>query len=236
MAEEGVERYIEVIGSALFRRPINLHRGTIKITVTTRKAKTGLELSLRLRDDVINALKSVGVDEGGIEDSGAAIGHSSWSGKKQLAHELRIVHKEMQVFANAMAAVEQVFIAEKPKILSGVKCDFFFTVDEPVYGEIEGAKEQALRDAIANARQKATLYAESASVQLGPVEQITEILPPAKRRREDRYEDLLDFDQGALGSGLYELGVDDSFVDYTEVSPRESSRIVQARVRFSLLR
>jgi hypothetical protein len=42
--------YIEVIGSALITRPIEVYRGTIKIIVTTRKTKTGLELSLRLRD------------------------------------------------------------------------------------------------------------------------------------------------------------------------------------------
>lgn len=102
-------RYIEVIGSALVTRPIEAYRGTVTITVTTRKTKAGLDHSLHLRNQVISALKSAGIADEHIEEAGGSIDHSSWSAKKRLSHELRIKHEDMQVFANAMVAVEQMF-------------------------------------------------------------------------------------------------------------------------------
>lgn len=224
-------RYIEVIGTALITRPLDVHRGEIKITVTTRKTKAGLDLSLHLRDQVISALKSAGVSESDIKDTGGSIGHSNWSSKKQLSHELQIEHKDMQVFAKAMAAVENVFTNSQPGYFSGISSDFSFTVKEPVYGKAEQANEQALKDAVSHATRKAELLAEAASCKLGPIEQITELVRLPRPRSNFDPEDPMDFDEHvAVDLCLAE----DSFVDYTPVSPRETTRIIRVRVRFGV--
>jgi len=226
-------QYIEVVGSALITRPIEVYRGTIKITVTTRKTKTGLNLSLRLRDQVIAALASAGIDPSDIQDAGGSIGHSNWSSKKQLAHELQIENKDMQVFAQAMASVEQVFTAEKSGFFSGVSADFSFTVDEPRYAKTEEANEQALKDAISNATRKARLLTDAAGVELGQVDRITELNRPM-RPRSSIYEpeDPTDFDEHLAMRGL--ACAEDPFVDYTPVSPKQTTGVVQVRLRFRI--
>jgi hypothetical protein len=184
---------------------------------------------------VISALKTAGVDEKNIVDAGGSVGHLNWTSKKQLSHKLQIEDKDMQVFANAMASVEQVFTDAKAGFFSGVSCDFSFNVDEPVYSRTEVANEQALRDAVAAATRKATLLAEAASLQLGPIDQIEELGRTPRRpslSHHHAYEPT-DFDEYFSADGMGMLA-EESFVDYAPVSPKQLKRIVQLRVRFRI--
>ena len=134
-----------------------------------------------------------------------------------------------------MAAVEQVFTNAKTGFFLGISSDFSFTVDEPVYAKNAEANEQALKDAVGLATRKATLLADAASVRLGAIDQLTELVRTPRRRSIYEHEDPMDFDEHlGVVAPLYDLAADDSFVDYTPVSPKETTRIVQVRVRFGV--
>jgi hypothetical protein len=227
------QHYIEVVGSAMIVRPVEMQRATIKIAVRTRKADVGLKLSLNLREQVIEALRSAGIDESHIEDGGCSVGHSSWTSKKHLTHILRIQSKEVQAFARAMSAVENVFRSARTSFFSGIDNDFSFVEDEPTFARTEEANEIALREAVRNAIGKAAILAEQAGLSLGSVISISEMTRPARRRvsiYENPVEDPLDFDAHVSVRG-YDLPSDESL--YTPVAPRQTTGMIQLRVSFN---
>jgi hypothetical protein len=228
------QRYIEVIGSALIVRPVEMQRATIKISVRTRKAETGLKVSLDLREQVITALRSAGIEEALIEDGGCSVEHSTWSSKKHLTHILRIQSKEVDRFAGAMAAVENVFREARTGFFSGIENDFSFVENEPVFAKTEEANELALREAIRNATSKGAILAEQAGLTLGTVVSISEIPRPPRQASEHRtsMEDLLDLDDDTYVGGRG-YSVEPERLAYTPVTPRQTTGMVQVRVSFS---
>lgn len=230
--------YIEVTGSAFIIRPIEMLCATIKISVTTKKAANGLAMSLTLRDRVIQAVKTAGIADDCLTDAGCSVGHSTWSSKKQLTHKLTVQSKEAQTFANAMAAVEQVFAEARTMFFSGTTNDFSFVENEPTYARTEEANENALRDAMVNATAKASILAEQAGFRIASVLAVTELMRP-QRRRSTMYEgdsdDPMDFDAHLAIRG-YDLESVDALPRFSEVAPRQTTGMVQLRVRFSVTR
>lgn len=228
-------KFIEVIGSAPITRTVEKYRGTICIFVKTRKTQVGLDLSLKIRNQVIDALKASGLSDAEITDAGGSIGHSRWSSKKQMQHEFKVTSEHMNVFAKAMTAVEDVFSNAKPGLMSGISNDFSFTIDEPVYAKNENATENAHREAVADATRKAVILAESAIVSLGPVVRIEELARPYQTTTSYRINGPMDFDLN-VGNALFELRDPSDFAaeDYTSVSPKQIIRLVQIRVRFGI--
>lgn len=234
--KEVIDRdYIEVTGSALIVRPIEMHRAKINISVTTKKAALGAAMSLRLRDQVIQAIKSVGVSESSITDGGCSVGHSTWSSNKQLTHELSLETQDTQIFVRAMSAIEQVFTEARTSYFSGTQNDFSFAETEPVYSKTEEANELAIREAVKNAIAKAHIIAEQAGLQLGHIMAVSELARP--RRKVSSYfgtesEDPMDFDAHLQVKGRG-YSADTPFPVYTEVAPRQTTGMVELRVRFS---
>lgn len=222
---------IEVIGSALIVRPVEMYRATIQISVRTRKAATGLKLVLELREQVVAALVAAGIVESLIQDGGCSVGHSTWSSKKQLKQLLCIQSKQVETIAKAMAGVENVFRAARTGYFSGIENDFSFVEDDPLYARTEEANELALREAVRNAFAKATALAEQSRLTLGTVTSIAEIPRPLRQSSEYRtnFEDPLDFDSHLIGRGYDTQLVDPTF---TPVAPRQTTGMVQVRVRF----
>ncbi len=230
------QHYIEVIGSALIVRPVEMQRATIKISVRTRKAETGLKVSLDLREQVIAALRSAGIEESLIEEGGCSVEHSTWSSKKHLTHILRIQSKEVDRFAGAMAAVENVFREARTGFFSGIENDFSFVENEPLFAKTEEANEMALREAVRNASRKAAILAEQAGLTLGTVVSISEVPRPPRQASENRtaMEDLLDLDDDMyLGGRGYSAPSEQ--LSYTPVTPRQTTGMVQVRVCFSVV-
>ena len=227
--------YIDVTGSALIVRPVEMLCATIKISVTTKKAAIGLALSLTLRDSVIQAIKAAGIADDCVTDAGCSVGHSTWSSKKQLTHKLSIQSKETQTFANAMAAVEQVFAAARTGYFSGTTNDFSFVEAEPIYARTEEANELAIREAMKNAAAKAAIIADQAGLSVGPVMAVIELVRP--RRKTSHYDnevdDPMDFDAHLAIRG-YDMESISAGPSFSEVAPRQTTGMVQLRVRFGV--
>jgi hypothetical protein len=230
--------YIEVTGSALIVRTIETHRASINISVTTKKAVLGAAMSLRLRDQVIQALKSVGVAESSITDGGCSLGHSTWSSNKQLTHELSIQTQETQIFVSAMSAIEQVFTEARTGYFSGTQNEFSFKETDPIYAKTEEANELAIREAIKNAVGKAHIIAEQAGLELGSIVAVNELIRPRRKLSTPfgaELEDPMDFDAHLAVRGRgYSMDSDSFDQIYTEVAPRKTTGIVELRVRFSI--
>ena len=228
--------YIEVTGSALIVRPVEMLCATIKISVTTKKAAIGLAMSLTLRDSVIQAIKAAGIADDCVTDAGCSVGHSTWSSKKQLTHKLSIQSKETQTFANAMAAVEQVFAAARTGYFSGTTNDFSFVEAEPIYAKTEEANELAIREAIKNAAAKAAIIADQAALSVGSVISVIELVRPPRRKTspyDNEVDDPMDFDAHLRIRG-YDMASFDAGPRFSEVAPRKTTGMIQLRVRFGV--
>lgn len=225
--------YIDVTGSAVVVRPIEMLCATIKINVITRKAKVGLERSLALRDRVIQVLKSVGIAESDMTDAGGSVNHSTWSSKKQITHKICIQSREPQTFASAMGAVEKVFAEARTGFFSATASDFSFVEDAAVYTDQEEAHQAALREAMQHAAAKAAVIAEEGGLGVDSVMAVTEVVQAPKRRYatyESYDDDLMDFN--AYSAPGYDLAAPSS-PEFLKIAPRYTTGLVQLRVRFA---
>lgn len=225
--------FVDVVGTALVVRPVEMYRGTIKISVTTRKSQSSLDLSLRIRDQVLEALRRVGADDSRIEDAGGHIGHSNYSGRKQVVHELKVRDPDMAVLARAMVAIENVFAGLKRGFLSGVSQDFTFTLDSPQYGRTEEALESALQRAMDDATRKASVLAERAGANIGGATTIVELADRLRPRDPERSANPGDFD--AYGLCSFQLSDNSHGMEYTQVTPPTITGAIQLRVRFAMV-
>lgn len=233
--------FIDVLGSGTLSRTIETYRARIEIGVTTRKSQSGLAESLRLRDQIIEALKLSGIDPGKIEEAGGQLDHGGWGGAKNISHELHVSHDDMQVLARAMVAVERIFVETKEPWFSGIHRRLNFNVPTPKYAKDDRANEKALSAAIANARAKASILAQESGLILGEVMFIREIrkelMPSLERPNETRnryvsQSDDLDIDESA--DSLYDCGFD--LMEYTPAKARVRDGRVHFHVRFATQR
>jgi hypothetical protein len=229
-------RVIEVIGSAMIVRPIELYRATIKIIVRTRKTSNGHTRLLELRQRVIESLRASRIEDSGIVDAGVTVSRSIWSSKQSMVQAICIQSPDCEIFARAISGIERVFQDAKPAFFSGIENDFSFEEDEPVYASKEEANELALRAAVQNAAGKARILAEEAKLNLLSVVAMTEIQrPPRKRLTEygSKVEDPIDFDSHLSVRG-YDLDYAQEVAPYTRVAPRETTGLIMLRVVFAV--
>lgn len=229
--------YIDVLGSATRNRTIETYRARIQIGVTTRKSQSGLVESLKLRDQIIAALKESGVDPEKIEEAGGQLTHGGWGGSKSTSHELHVSHDDMQVLARAMVAVERIFVEIKEPWYSGVRRSLTFDVPTPQYAKDDLANEHAIAAAIANARSKANLLAQEAGLVLREVLFIRELrkeLLPSLELPDPMHNQYLSrgFDLDDESANCMSDCVADN-IAYSPVKPRVGDGRVHFHVRFA---
>ena len=229
-----IARHIEVVAPASVSRRIESYRARIEITVTTRKQQSCLDESLTLRDRVMSALTESGIADDDIEEGGGHVTQSSWSSSKTVVHSLQVSNAEMSVLVQAMANVEHVFATLKHRWFSGVKRDFSFSVPTPEFADDPNAAEKALKNAVANARVKATILAEEAGVKLGKLLAIVE---------EQRPKPQATYAQQLHGTDdLFDEAIDVQFcemsspeppaINYSAAATRQGTARAYFRVRF----
>ena len=222
-------RYIEVVEPARVVRTIESYRTVIGITVTTRRTQSCLEVSLKLRDRVITALKNAGLTAEQIEEGGGHVSQQYWSSAKTVVHELRIVHPKMSQLVEGISEVERVFATIKDRWFSGVRRDFSVNAPTPEFADTSGTVADAMKQAMQRAKLKATSLAQEAGVQLGALESIVEEAPlrPISSQNSVYADDpmLDDFDLGfsEMTSGTY-----------TPATPAKSKQSSRFRIRFSI--
>ncbi len=227
------DRVIEVIGSAMIVRPVELHRATITFIVRSKKTSDGHDRLLELRERVIAAMLHSGIEKSDIVDVGVAVRRSIWSYRQSLVQTLCIQTADCECLVKSISAIGQVFQDVKPGYFSGMEHDFSFEEDEPVYASEEEANELALRSAVQNATAKATILAEQSGLILERILSIAEIHRPPRKRTEfgATVEDPVNFESHLKVRG-YNLGSGE--LTYTRTAPRKTAGLLELRVVFAV--
>lgn len=166
-------RFIEVIALTRLLRVVETYEAVVELTVSTGRRDSCFEASIALREEVLEALKSAGIEACGISDGGGGISQSMWSASKSVTHRVVIRHESMQALIRAMAAVERLFVGQRRAMCPRIKRNFTFHTPVAVYSPdvVDG---DAIRDAVRQSRAVAQSLAEETGAKLGAVYSVTE--------------------------------------------------------------
>ncbi len=149
-------RYIDVLTAAATTRSIESYESTLELNVSSSRGGLCFESSLKLRDRVISALRQSGLSDSDIHEGGGNVALQFWSSTKSVSHSILVRNSDMAKLMNGMAAVEQLFAANKRAFFSPIKQTFTFQSPKPIYAPSDSAE-----NAIASAMQRARVTADS---------------------------------------------------------------------------
>jgi hypothetical protein len=183
-----------------------------------------------LRDRVISALKNAGLSDSDIQEGGGNVELQFWSSTKSVSHSIIVRNSDMAKLMNGMAAVEQLFAANRPSYFSRIKQTFTFRSPKPIYAPSESAE-----DAIANAMRRARATADSiASAHGEMIDSLTSVfeISVASQRNLEGHDEI---DRGS-DMALDFSETDDSFgaISFPAVGEPKGRGTRRFRVRFSL--
>lgn len=223
-------RYVDVLTAAATTRSIESYESTLELNVSSSRGGLCFDSSLKLRDRVITALKNVGLSVSDIHEGGGNVALQFWSSTKSVSHSILVRNTDMAKLMNAMAAVEQLFAANRRSYFSPIKQTFTFQSPKPIY-----ATSASVEDAIANAMQRARTTADSIAAAHGEkVESLTSVfeISVASQRNLDGHDEI---DSGS-DMALDFCETDDSIgaISYPVLGEPTGRGSRRFRVRFSL--
>lgn len=222
-------RFIEVIAHSKVVRHVESYQTEIEIVVSNRKKNqhSCLEDSLKLRDEVIAALRKAGITEENIQEGG---GDRSWfynTDWKSVSHQLKASHADISILIKAMAKVEKIYTTTKQSFFSPIKKSLSLSAPQPKFSIKDNVVDHSLKMVITEAKEKASILASEAGLKLSGV--LTIIEEPQSNSVKSR----------SAGEMLSDV-VDDEMLstemgeNYTMVSPQRRSTSRRFRVRFTV--
>lgn len=177
-----MDRFIEVVGSAMFVENVVEYRADVTFQVRAAQVETAIKEVSDLRADCIRRLKEAGLSSDELSEGGSEVWRP-WFWKKRPGQEasqkLLVACKDMNRLMSALGALEPLF--ENPRFSLSV------SMRTPCFQTSEFARREAEKAAIANAEAKAENVARNSGLKLDGVLEIEEL--DAKTARSGAYGD-----------------------------------------------
>lgn len=186
------KQYIEITGESEYEQKIKTFIVRFEITVRAAKDSSALREAGELREKVLtlmieNGLEPKDIVEGGIEK------WRPWSKRNKPGSyvHVRLILRapEVDILAKAIAATTDEFANDRYSFRS--------IMQRPDFEDIEAAKLEAVRSAVADARTKAGVVAEEMGLKLGGLIRSSEL--DAQALRSGAYGDDSWWDIGGFG-------------------------------------
>ncbi len=219
--------YIEVLSEAEYTEEITNHILDLIVEVRATQDHIALAEVNALKERTIQHLMATGLPPTSILDGGTRLTRPWYQKKnvgKKASVKLIIQIADLDQLARSLSDIEQIRQSQRETIQ--------FHMRQPVFQADDTAVNRALQQAIIQAKQKATILATEAGVQLGNIARIEE-LSRTKRDSgaygdEDWWGDSQRFATGAAGAGV--LGAEDSSLPNLDTPKR--TIWVRYKVRF----
>ncbi|WP_345686090.1 SIMPL domain-containing protein [Novipirellula caenicola] len=166
-------RFIEVIATVRVERDIESYEATLELSTSSGRKVTCFDQALESRETVIGILKDCGLTNSEIREGGGEAVQNFWSSTKSVVHRIAIRNKSMDVLMSAMAATERHFSALPRPFFGRTKHNFTFHAPVPIYATNVSA-DDALREAMQNARNTAEVFANESGYRLGRLISVAE--------------------------------------------------------------
>ena len=223
-------RYVDVLTAAATTRSIESYESTLELNVSSSRGGLCFDSSLKLRDRVISALRQSGLSDSDIHEGGGNVALQFWSSTKSVSHRIIVRNSDMAKLMNGMAAVEQLFAANKRTFFSPIKQTFTFQSPKPTY-----APSESPENAIASTMQRARATAESIASAHGEIiDSLVSVfeISVASQRNLDGHDEI---DGGSdMTLGFCETDDTIGVISYPSLGEPKGRGTRRFRVRFAL--
>lgn len=168
-------KYIDVVGEGMFEEQVKNYIADLTIEVKASKSETAIKEADKLKAKCIQKLIKSGLEPDQIIDAGKEVWRPWWGSRKvakEAYQKITVKTNDVDLLSKALSATESLFDNQR----------YVFTINmrQPEFEPAEGVKEEALKEAIKDARYKAVALASESGLTLTNVLQIQE-LKQAKR-------------------------------------------------------
>jgi uncharacterized protein YggE len=165
-----MDQFIEVIGTGNAKEHVAEYRAELDISVRAAQGETANAQAIELRDRCIRQLKNSGIREDELSEGGVE-NRRPWFWKQKVGEEtsyrILLSCKDFERMMAALRDLEPEFANKRFQLTVHMR--------SPRFELVQSAVDDALAEAVSNARSKAQVLAQASGVELGPVIQVEEL-------------------------------------------------------------